>query len=273
MTSPPGIYHAYTNSVADAAATDIVHPSNWLASHAISAGTDITGLAPVGSVIPYSGLIANVPTGYMFCNGSSLLRTGTYADLFAKISTIYGSADGTHFNIPNLVDKFIVGANSDSGSLPKSSITGALVQSYSPAAATLTHSMTVADHTLAHSGFSVANHAQLTHVAIAIADHPSTTQTAAASIAAHGAGNIARTSTAAKTTAPSAAAHATTWPSRAALTHEITQAGTHAALTHVFTQPNAHAGGAVTHSFTPPAAHTLTPIPAFLALAYIVRYA
>ena len=46
-----------------------------------------------------------VPAGYLECNGSSLVRA-TYADLFAIIGTLYGTADGTHFNLPDLRGRF-----------------------------------------------------------------------------------------------------------------------------------------------------------------------
>ena len=42
------------------------------------------------------------PTGWLETNGASLLRAGTYAGLFANIGTTWGSADGSHFNIPDL---------------------------------------------------------------------------------------------------------------------------------------------------------------------------
>lgn len=47
------------------------------------------------------------PTNYLECDGSSLLRAGTYANLFAAIGTIYGAADGTHFNIPDYRGRFL----------------------------------------------------------------------------------------------------------------------------------------------------------------------
>ena len=46
---------------------------------------------------PYS----STETFWLPCDGRSLLRTGQYAALFAKIGTRYGSADVTHFYIPN----------------------------------------------------------------------------------------------------------------------------------------------------------------------------
>lgn len=50
---------------------------------------------------------AGVPTGWLECDGSSLLRAGTYADLFAYLSTTYGNVDGTHFNLPDYRGYFL----------------------------------------------------------------------------------------------------------------------------------------------------------------------
>ena len=55
--------------------------------------------APVGSILMWPTDTA--PTGWLECKGDSLVRTGTYADLFAVLSTLYGTADSTHFNIPD----------------------------------------------------------------------------------------------------------------------------------------------------------------------------
>lgn len=48
--------------------------------------------------------------GYLECNGAAVARVGTYAALFAAISTRYGAADGTvNFNIPELRGEFLRG--------------------------------------------------------------------------------------------------------------------------------------------------------------------
>lgn len=53
------------------------------------------------------------PDGYLVCNGAEVSRT-TYADLFAVIGTTFGSGDGsTTFNIPDLRDRYIIGANTN----------------------------------------------------------------------------------------------------------------------------------------------------------------
>lgn len=59
---------------------------------------------PVGSIIAWS--TETPPTGYLECDGASLDRT-TYAALFAVISTMYGTADGTHFNLPDYRGRFL----------------------------------------------------------------------------------------------------------------------------------------------------------------------
>ena len=65
-------------------------------------------LLPVGIVQAFAG--TTIPNGWLLCDGSAVSRT-TYANLFAVISTTYGSGDGsTTFNLPDLVDKFVEGS-------------------------------------------------------------------------------------------------------------------------------------------------------------------
>lgn len=49
---------------------------------------------------------ASPPTGYLYCNGASLLRA-SYAALFTAIGTTHGTVDGTHFNIPDYRGRFL----------------------------------------------------------------------------------------------------------------------------------------------------------------------
>lgn len=72
-------------------------------------GTLDTGI-PVGAIMAFH----DVPAGWLQCNGAAVSRT-TYAALFAKIGTKYGSGNGsTTFNLPNLHHKFIEGTNTTS---------------------------------------------------------------------------------------------------------------------------------------------------------------
>jgi len=66
-------------------------------------------LLPPGCILPFAS--TTVPDGYLLCDGSAVSRT-TYSALFTVVSTTYGGGDGsTTFNVPNLVGRFIYGAN------------------------------------------------------------------------------------------------------------------------------------------------------------------
>ena len=62
--------------------------------------------------LPYD----TIPTGYLKCDGSSLLRED-YQELFDAIGTIYGSVDDYHFNLPNFQGVFFRGAGGNAASL------------------------------------------------------------------------------------------------------------------------------------------------------------
>jgi microcystin-dependent protein len=61
----------------------------------------------IGAVQAYAGTSA--PVGWLLCDGSAVSRT-TYANLFAIISTTYGTGDGsTTYNVPDLRQRFPMG--------------------------------------------------------------------------------------------------------------------------------------------------------------------
>jgi len=164
------VSHAFSSALADGADTSLVRPSDWNAVHEV-AGIP-AGTVPIGSLVDFGGPVANVPSGWLFCNGASLLRAGTYADLFAAIGTMWGAADGTHFNIPDTRDMYIVGAKQDDSGIAKSNIRGSLEQSASATGITLTHNGSIADHpTLAHAGVAVADHPSLSHAGFTPSAH------------------------------------------------------------------------------------------------------
>lgn len=80
----------------------------FFASHSHAAYTNIR--MPSGSILEFAG--SSCPNFTLLANGASLLRTGTYANLFAAIGILYGSIDGTHFTIPNAQGVFLRGAGS-----------------------------------------------------------------------------------------------------------------------------------------------------------------
>ncbi len=50
--------------------------------------------------------------GWVKADGTSYLRTGIYANLYALIGIEYGSVDGTHFNVPDMSGKMPIGIDS-----------------------------------------------------------------------------------------------------------------------------------------------------------------
>lgn len=75
-------------------------------------------VCPTGSILMYGA--SEAPDGWLLCDGSLVSRT-TYASLFEIIGTTFGAGDGsTTFKLPDLRDKFVVGAgtsysNNDTG--------------------------------------------------------------------------------------------------------------------------------------------------------------
>ncbi len=67
---------------------------------------------PSGSIQMYVG--SSAPTGWLLCDGTSYLRSG-YLPLFGVISTTYGAADGTHFNVPDFRGRAPMGAGTGTG--------------------------------------------------------------------------------------------------------------------------------------------------------------
>lgn len=77
---------------------------------------------PIGGIIPFAGPLANIPTGFLHCNGAGVLRAD-FPQLFAVIGSAHGN--GTQngngaatgllaadaFNIPNYRGTFLRGVN------------------------------------------------------------------------------------------------------------------------------------------------------------------
>ena len=77
---------------------------------------DHTKLTPSGAILPFAG--ATAPEGYAVCDGSSVLKAGTYAALYTAIGDVWGTADGTHFNLPDLRGRFLRGHDDGEGTDP-----------------------------------------------------------------------------------------------------------------------------------------------------------
>ena len=70
-------------------------------------------LVEPGRISPHAA--SSAPNGWLLCDGSAVSRT-TYADLFAIISTTYGTGNGsTTFNVPDLRGRVAVGKDNMGG--------------------------------------------------------------------------------------------------------------------------------------------------------------
>lgn len=223
------------------------------------------GAVPVGGIIMWAGLIANIPTpDWQLCNGTA-------------------NSPG-----PDLRDKFVVGAYQDDAGVAKSNVLGALSQSGGGTGHS--HPLTISDHTGLTHGLTIANHPDLTHAALA--SHPtfsipgathadlsvasrSAVGAAIAGKASFASGTNRSGMTSVPTNSASMAASTYTRPSHptqsvAGMTHATIDS--HLATdygVHTVTAPPAHGtAGTVTHSFSET---TTSHVPTFYALAFIQR--
>ena len=68
---------------------------------------------PVGAIITFAG--SSAPAGYAVCNGNSRTVAGD-PDLFAVIGYTFGGGGAT-FQLPNMIDKFVMGGATASGTV------------------------------------------------------------------------------------------------------------------------------------------------------------
>jgi hypothetical protein len=109
---------------------------------------------PIGAIVPFGG--GTIPQGWLLANGQAVSRS-QYPALFAVLcpggSCSFGNGDGsTTFNLPNLQDRFALGASSVAGrQLGNSggSWTASHSHTFSPSPHYHTHS-----HTITWSSFS-----------------------------------------------------------------------------------------------------------------------
>jgi microcystin-dependent protein len=117
-------------------------------------------------ILEFGGSTA--PTGYLLCNGASLLRAGTYAALFAVIGTSYGAVDGTHFNVPDHRDRFPVGAGTtyaagSTGGLASVALTTAEAPVHSHGLNSHVHGLNSHVHTITHTHTMAHTHSLQNH--------------------------------------------------------------------------------------------------------------
>jgi microcystin-dependent protein len=110
-------------------------------------------VVPVGTVLMWAGTDANVPTNWLLCNGAAISRS-TYSDLFNSLGSGFGGGNGsTTFNIPDMRDRFVVGAGTTYSRNGKGGSTSVTLSTAQLAAHThtITHKHTIT-HTHSVSG-------------------------------------------------------------------------------------------------------------------------
>jgi microcystin-dependent protein len=100
------------NAISQTAILTYDTSNNILATVSLSS---IQSLVASGTISMFGGTAA--PTGYLICDGTSYLRTAQ-PTLFAAIGTAYGTADGTHFNVPDFRGLFPRGVDNGAGNDP-----------------------------------------------------------------------------------------------------------------------------------------------------------
>lgn len=132
-SSNPGHKHTLANGATDVTKT----------------AAQLNAVDPSGALIMWAGSSSTPPTGWLVCDGTAISRT-TYSGLYAVIGTTFGTGDGsTTFNLPDMRDRFVVGAGTTYSRNDKG---GA-------ATANLAHTHTTGDHALTTAELASHSHA------------------------------------------------------------------------------------------------------------------
>ena len=98
------------NSSTATSTVPVVLPANPTTSLQAATKAYVDLGSPAGIVAPFAGTSA--PSGWLACDGSSVLRTD-YPNLFTAIGTTWGSVDSTHFTLPDLRGTFLRGTGTN----------------------------------------------------------------------------------------------------------------------------------------------------------------
>ena len=116
--------------------------------------TVLTSSVPVGTILLWAGTELNLNTGWLVCDGSAISRA-TYSDLYTIQGNTFGSGDGsTTFNIPDMTDRFVVGAGD---SYAQNAQGGSNTNNLSH-----THTVNSHSHSIAQHSHTVSSHRHYT---------------------------------------------------------------------------------------------------------------
>ncbi|MFH1691503.1 MAG: hypothetical protein ABIC68_02895 [Candidatus Omnitrophota bacterium] len=100
---------------------EVMSPRQQITASAYAMRAQNTDSLPRGVIVAWSGTVADIPSGWILCNG----------------------ANGT----PDLRDRFIIGARQDEGGIAETQVTGSLTKSGGSAVKNLSHSHTFSGYT------------------------------------------------------------------------------------------------------------------------------
>lgn len=110
--------NAYTNQQVNTRAPTVhTHTSSQITDFT-AAVQNVANAMPQLNYVPgmlmmWAGAVTSIGVGdladWILCDGRSLLRAN-YPKLYSKIGTLHGAVDSTHFNIPDLRERFVMGA-------------------------------------------------------------------------------------------------------------------------------------------------------------------
>ena len=89
-------------------ATGTANSTTFLAGDGTWKTPTVTSAVPVGTVLMTAA--ATPDSGYLFCDGTPQLKS-SYSALFTVLGSTYGTANATHFTLPNLQQRFPIGAS------------------------------------------------------------------------------------------------------------------------------------------------------------------
>jgi microcystin-dependent protein len=121
FTSGETVTPAKLNDVVDLATVTNIQTAD-IADEQVTLAKLVTAvqesLLPAGAVQAFA--MNNAPSGWLAADGTEYAKTGTYAGLFAAISTTYGETNGSggagtsHFRVPDLRGYFVRGSGTNS---------------------------------------------------------------------------------------------------------------------------------------------------------------
>lgn len=94
----------YMSNVSAGTGISITHTPSEGSTATVAVDTAYAGFTPIGGVIMWSGNTANIPAGWLLCDGNTY-STSSYVSLSNVIGTRYGSGGAGTFKVPDFTGR------------------------------------------------------------------------------------------------------------------------------------------------------------------------